>query len=268
MLKNARTFLLVFCALTCSVPLLAASDPSIAQVYEAARSGHLDQAEQMMNQVLQDHPQSAKAHYVAAEVYARGGDAPRARQELNTAQTLAPGLPFERPEAVQALQEELAHEQSVQRAPRYSQVRAPFPLRTVLLVVGGIIVLWLIMRRRNPPGGLYSQYPSAVPGAGSGPMNYGGPGVGAGMGSGIAGGLASGLAVGAGVVAGEELARHFIDGNRQAPGVLPPGGDAAWAADNGAMGGPDFGISDPSSWDDNSGSVGGGDIGGGGGDWT
>jgi len=262
MLKNVRTFLLVFCALTCATPLLAAGDPSIAQVYEAARTGHLDQAQQMMNQVLQDHPQSAKAHYVAAEIFARGGNSPRARQELDTAQTLAPGLPFASPGAVQALQEELAHEQSAQGAPRYSQVRAPFPLRTVLLVLGGIVVLWLIMRRRTPPAGLYSQYPSAVSGTGSGPMNYGGPGVGAGMGSGIAGGLASGLAVGAGVVAGEELARHFLDGNRQAPGVLPPGGDGAGVPDNSGMGGPDFGISDPSSWDDSSGSLGGGD------DWT
>src|SRR5580658_3442563 len=155
MLKNVRTFLLVFCALTCATPLLAAGDPSIAQVYEAARTGHLDQAQQMMNQVLQDHPQSAKAHYVAAEIFARAGNSPRARQELDTAQTLAPGLPFASPGAVQALQEELAHEQLAQRAPRLSQVRAPFPLRTVLLVVGGIVVLWLIMRRRTPPAGLY-----------------------------------------------------------------------------------------------------------------
>jgi len=105
MLKNVRTFLLAFCALTCATPLLAAGDPSIAQVYEAARTGHLDQAQQMMNQVLQDHPQSAKAHYVAAEIFARAGNSPRARQELDTAQTLAPGLPFASPGAVQALQE-------------------------------------------------------------------------------------------------------------------------------------------------------------------
>jgi hypothetical protein len=131
-----------------------------------------------------------------------------------------------------------------------------------LLVLGAIVVLWLILRRRNPPGGLYSQYPSAVPGAGGGSMGYGGPGVASGMGSGIAGGLASGLAVGAGVVAGEELAHHFLDGSRREPGVLPPSADAAGVPDNSGMGGPDFGVSDPSSWDDSSGNVGGGD------DWT
>lgn len=266
MLTNIRTYLLVFFALACAAPVLAASDPTIAQVYEAARTGHLDQAQQMMSQVLRDHPQSAKAHYVAAEIYARGGDSPRARQELDTAQTLAPGLPFARPESVEALQGQLAQEQSVQRVPRYSQVRSPFPLRTMLLVLGGICILWLIMRRRTPPGGLYSQYPSTVPTAGGGPMSYGGPGIAPGMGSGIAGGLASGLAVGAGVVAGEELAHHFLDGNRHEPRVPPPGSDAPGVPDNSGMGGSDFGVSDASSWDDGSGSIG-GDVGGAD-DWT
>jgi hypothetical protein len=262
MLKHIRPYLTVFLVLACAAPVLAASDPTIAQVYEAARTGHLDQAQQMMSQVLQDHPQSGKAHYVAAEIYAKGGDSTRARQELATAQTLSPGLPFATPESVQGLQEELAQEQAVQRAPRYSQVHSAFPLRTVLLVVGAMCVIWLIMRRRTPPGGLYSQYPSTVP-TGGGPMNYGGPGVGAGMGSGIVGGLASGLAVGAGVVAGEELAHHFLD--RQ-PGTLPPGSDPAAVPDNSNMGGSDFGVSDPGSWDDGSGSIG-GDVGGGD-DWT
>src|SRR6202044_3695866 len=119
-------------------------------------------------------------------------------------------------------------------------------------IVGAICVLWLIMRRRTPQGGLYSQYPSSVPTTG-GPMNYGAPGVGGGMGSGIAGGLASGLAVGAGVVAGEELAHHFLDrpGSSALPETVEPN------PDNGDMGGKDFGISDPGSWDDGGGSSGG-----------
>jgi hypothetical protein len=87
------------------------------------------------------------------------------------------------------------------------------------------------------------------------------------MGSGIAGGLASGLAVGAGVVAGEELAHHFLDGNREG-GVAPSGNDYPPANPNGDVGGNDFGLNDGgSSWDDGGS---GGDSGGGGGgdDWT
>jgi hypothetical protein len=269
MLKHVRPFLMVFLALACVAPVLAAGDPTIAEVYEAADSGHLDQAQQMMSQVLKDHPQSAKAHYVEAELYARGREFARARQELDTALRLQPGMQFANPESVRALQAELVQAESAQRqvvqraAPHNAQERAPFPLRTVLLVLGGICVLWLIMRRRTPTGGLYSQYPSAVPTAGSGPVSYGGPG----MGSGIAGGLASGLAVGAGVVAGEQLAHHFLDGNRSGPGVVPAGNVVSGAPENADMGGSDFGVSDANSWDDNSGSVG-GDIGGGGDDWT
>jgi hypothetical protein len=43
---------------------LANPDPTVHQIYEAASSGHLDQAQQMMDEVLRDHPNSAKAHYV------------------------------------------------------------------------------------------------------------------------------------------------------------------------------------------------------------
>ena len=75
-------------------PLWAAdADPTVHQIYEAAASGHLDQAQQMMDQVLRDHPQSAKAHYVQAELYAKQGQLSLARSELNrrrTAQARAP----------------------------------------------------------------------------------------------------------------------------------------------------------------------------------
>jgi hypothetical protein len=86
------------------------------------------------------------------------------------------------------------------------------------------------------------------------------------MGSNIAGGLASGLAVGAGVVAGEELAHHFLDGNREG-NVVPRGDDYPPPNPNGDMGGNDFGVNGGSSWDDSSGGDVGGDVGGGD-DWT
>jgi hypothetical protein len=66
------------------------------------------------------------------------------------------------------------------------------------------------------------------------------------------------------VVAGEELAHHFLDGNRE--GNVVPGNPQN---PNGDMGGNDFGVSNDGGWDDG-GSVG-GDVGGGGdggGDWT
>jgi len=60
-------------------PAFADSDPTMDQIYTAAAGGHLDQAQQMISQVLADHPTSAKAHYVQAELYAKEGKTALAR---------------------------------------------------------------------------------------------------------------------------------------------------------------------------------------------
>jgi uncharacterized protein len=262
MLKNLCGFVVVSLALACAAPAFA--DPSVQDIYNAADAGHLGEAQQMLEEVLKDHPHSARAHWMAAEMYARGSNFDRARQELQTAEQIAPGLPFVRPDAVARLQQQLGQGSAAQQraaapaAPHYAvqHVHPAFPLRTVLFVIGAIIVLWLILRPRTPAAA-YSQYPG---GMATGPMVGGGSG----LGSGIAGGLASGLAVGAGVVAGEELAHHFLDGNRTEGGVAPTN-DPSVVPDNSDMGGQNFGIDDTSTWGDDSG---GGDMSGGGGDWS
>jgi hypothetical protein len=262
-------------------PVRAADDPSVHQIYQAAESGHIDQAQQMMNQVLRDHPNSAKAHYVQSELYAREGKFELARSELKRAEEIAPGLPNENPQSVQALKSELSGggarvsgERPFGVAPAAPQTH--FPWGTVLILVLVVGVFWMLFRRRNT----YVQYPNpGAPGAapgGYGP-GYGGPGpgyggappMGGGIGSSVAGGLAGGLAAGAGIVAGEELAHHFLDGGHsQGGGIVPPANAGEWNNDNAPnsdMGGTDFGVNDPGSWDDSSG----GDFGGGGGDdWT
>lgn len=269
-MNNFRTLALVL-LLACAGPALAQSDPTPQQVYEAARSGHLAEAQQMISQVLRDHPSSAEAHYVAAQVDARAGNRAEARQQLATAEQLKPGLPFlTSRESLRTLQAQLAE------GPRSPAFTVPYsrprpagggiPWGAIILVGAGIAVVWMVMRRR---AAAYSQYSNGavVPG-GAPPPGYG-PGYGPGMGSGIAGGLASGLAVGAGVVAGEELARHFLDSDRPVGNAIVPPAGAEEANPNPDMGGNDFGVSDPGSWDDSAGGGDsfGGDVGGGG-DWT
>ncbi len=105
MFRIIKTHLILLLALAFVAPVFADSDPTLHQVYEAARTGQLEQAQQMMNQVLRDHPKSAKAHYVAAELYAKQGNSSLARQQLNVAQSLEPGLPFAKPEAVKRCKE-------------------------------------------------------------------------------------------------------------------------------------------------------------------
>jgi uncharacterized protein len=248
------------------------ADPTMHQIYEAAENGHLDQAQQMITQVLADHPNSAKAHYVQAELFAKQGKMSLARAELGSAERLNPGLTEFNARSVQELKAQLgqsdgARAMSPQRmSPQIVSVPRPaphFPWGALLIGVVVVTVLMMLFRRRTPN----TQYP-AGPGPGGAPPGYGaGPGYGAppmgggGLGSGIAGGLASGLAVGAGVVAGEELAHHFLDGGHREGGVIP----SANAAEpgNGDMGGNDFGANDSGSWDD-----GGGMGGGGGDDWS
>ena len=245
---------------------LADTDPTVHQIYEAAASGHLDQAQQMIEQVLRDHPDSAKAHYVQSELYAREGKLGLARAEFDRAEQLSPGLPKENPRSVAELKSELGLIRRADQpmvATRTSAAHFPWAMVLILALVVG--VLWMLFRRRTtypqyPPSGM----PTAPPGT-YGPGGYGpGAPVGGGIGSTVAGGLAGGLAAGAGIVAGEELARRFLEGGH--PGALPPpvADNGETGAANSDMGGADFGVNDPASWDD--GSSGGGD--GGGGDWT
>jgi hypothetical protein len=255
--SNHTRWILLFAGIF-AAPVFAANDPTSDQVYEVARSGHLEQAEQMIDQVLRDHPKSGKAHYVAAEVYAREGKTALAGRELSTAQTLAPGLPFAKPDAVAALRRELAHGTGGAPVTRDAQPRSAIPWSTIAWIVAGVALISLIFRRRAETSTAYPVYPpnSMAPSTGAlmgGGAFTGAPNVGgSGIGSGIAGGLASGLAVGAGVVAGEELARHFMDGGRnESNGVLPAAQPVLYPDnDNSDMGGNDFGLTDNSSWDD------------------
>ena len=264
-LAAALTFAVSF-----SGPVLAdapAADPTVHQIYEAAQAGHFDQAQQMLDQVLRDHPKSGKAHYVQAELYAKEGKTALARSELAAAAGFDPGLTHENARSVQELKSQLGLAVRSTQAPHdigMTSAPAPrFPWSTVLVLVAAVGLLLMLFRRRP------AQYPATGgPGVGGGPPGYGGPGgygPGApmgGIGSSIAGGLASGLAVGAGVVAGEELAHHFLDGGNREGGIIPPASAGEWQqpSSNSDMGGADFGANDSGGWDDSGG--------GGGGDWS
>jgi uncharacterized protein len=272
-LKKLTPALAALLVVACALPALAA-DPSPAQVYQAARSGNLAAAQQMIAQVLRDHPQSGQAHYVAAEIDARAGNFGLARQELQTAQSLEPGLPFANPRSVQELQAQLAQAPLTMLAPR--TVRAGRShLGLFVILIGAAVVLWLVLRRRAAAMG-YPQYPGQYPGGGPPgmpPAGYGPGGYLPGGGSGLMGSVASGLALGAGVAAGEELVDHLL-GAGSSPGgggFVPPAESAPAPDPNADMGGNDFGLNDPGSWDGgggggwDDGGSGGGDGGGG---WT
>jgi uncharacterized protein len=268
----------LFLALSFTAPVFAEEDATMHQVYLAAESGKLNEAQSMMDKVLRDHPNSAKAHFVEAELLAKQGLFSNAAIELNTAERLQPGLPFVKPEALQNLKSRIASTSNGVMQPNNARQSMPSTAKewmpTALLILGiGLIVLLIgFMSRRNPmmaPANSYGNVPGTnmppVGASGAGTV-MGQPATG-GMGSGIMGSLATGAAMGAGVVAGEALMHRFIDGDKNS--VIPetsfhdasPWNTSNNFSDNDDMGGTDFGISDASSWDDDG-------AGDGGDDWT
>lgn len=99
--------LLTLGSLSFSRILAAEADPTVSQIYQAFRSGHLEQAQQMLDRVLRDHPDSSKAHFVQAEIDAAEGHYELARAQLTLAEKLKPGLPNIKPRAVQELKAKL-----------------------------------------------------------------------------------------------------------------------------------------------------------------
>jgi hypothetical protein len=273
-LRKATLGIFVFALVVLSNFAFAENDPSLHQVYQAVQAGKMDEAQSMMNKVLQDHPNSAKAHYVEAEIFAKRGVFDKAREELSNAERLEPRLSFAKPQAVQDLKNSIA----IHPVTQHSEVNNfqpaasnNFPWGMIFLGVGVIGIIFLIIRSmssRNSANFPANMQPRAnnsyaAPGQpyGSGGFGQMAP-PGGGLGSGIMGGLATGAAVGVGVVAGEALAHHFMDGNNSSMNTASAATDT-WSESSNNVGGTDFGIADNSSWDDSNvadvSDVGGGD---------
>jgi tetratricopeptide (TPR) repeat protein len=231
---------------------VAFAEATLPEVYQAVQSGQMAKADVMMKEVLQNHPNSAKAHYVAAELYLKEGKLEVARNHFIKAQNLAPGLPFAQAESVQKLQVQLASGAggSVAGSSSSSIFSNPLFWGLIAILVVGII---MVMKRRKAEAVQVYNAPSAgYPGTPGGPAGYpGGPGYpgapAGGMGSGLMGSLATGAALGAGMYAGQALASNLMGGHDSGhsnanSNLNQVGGPASLD--------PNFGVQDASSWDD------------------
>lgn len=143
--------------LTCSAAM-AQAGATIDQVDQAVREGRLLQAQEMMVPLLRDHPDDARIHYVDAELLARLGQTAQAREELGTTERLAPGLPFARPDSLEALRHALFA--SAEDARGISPVRlarepGASPARSgywgvVAALLGGGALAWTLSRLGRP----------------------------------------------------------------------------------------------------------------------
>ncbi|MDR2991799.1 MAG: tetratricopeptide repeat protein [Burkholderiaceae bacterium] len=251
--KTIATLLFAAGLITSAVAWAAA--PSVDQVYQAARAGNYAQAQSMMTQALREHPDSAKAHFVEAELLARQGKLPAARGELAAAQKLNPNLSFAKPEAVQELQSLLSsgngQMRQMSRAPM-RQGGVPWGLILVLVLVVGLVMMFLRARNRGVSGSgspLGMPLPGGSYGSGGGVMS---PQAGGGMGSGILGSLATGAAVGAGMMAGEALMNKVLNGGVR-DNIVSPNAQPIQNVDDSSnaynMGGNDFGLNNSGAWD-------------------
>lgn len=262
--KSVLTIILVGASLLANVA--NAAEPTLHEIYQTAESGDLKTAQSMLDRVLRDHPNSAKAHFVEAELLAREGKSDMARAELGTAERLAPGLPFAKPDSVNALRQRLLT--SSQPAPTVlvSSHSAPtdFPW---LWIVGGSALLgafvYFLRSLYRPvapsPAGAYTTtstafgapFPQSIGAGGIGPI----PSAPGGIGSGLLGSLATGAAVGAGIAAGETLMHKVLGGgqsldHRVEQNGFQPIDSVQPVASNFDMGGSDFGVTDGGAWDD------------------
>lgn len=168
--------------------VFAQTEPSLSQINAAAQSGQLDQAQLMIQQVLIAHPNSGKAHFVQAELFAKQGKSSHAAEALATAEKLAPGLTFAKPEAVQSLRTQIAATpkptatrpsaaRAVEQVPATASATSSWGLP--LLLTAGVMVFGFFFFRRkaaqtfNAP--MPGSSPGVSPGSSPGASPYGNP---------------------------------------------------------------------------------------------
>ncbi len=210
----------------------AADGPKAVEA--ALQQGNYPLAEQELRQAIVEHPQSAKAHYMLAQVLAHEGNIGDAQKEAGQAKTLDPKISFTNPARFERFQSELnqALAPSTGVRPRAASVpvtrEAPYAATEQPVaeprsrgsiwpwVIGAVIVFLLFgwFRRRqqaqftNPPGygqgygapgpqGSYGNGSYPPPGYPQGPQGGSGMGVGGSILGGLAGGVLGAAAVNA-----------------------------------------------------------------------
>jgi hypothetical protein len=228
--KQLLALMLVFFA------SLALALPSPKDIESAVNAGNLSQAESMLRDVIQEKPQSAKAHYELGQVLARQARFADAQQAMSKAKAIDPSLKFATsPEKFNETLDKISLKAKESSNPQVSSglsdTRRPaaaaaapaaaepaFPLHYIWIGIAGLVILALVMRRKQAtasPSPMPMQSSNASPYAPATAMGpNGAPGygqayphqqpMGGGMGSGIGGAVVGGLA---GVAAGYALSK-------------------------------------------------------------
>ena len=176
--------------LACSLALssaLAFALPSPKDIDAAVNAGRLSQAESMLREVIQEKPQSAKAHYELGQVLARQEHFADAQIALKKAKELDPALKFAAsPEKFNETFDKVSRlaqgpsaaslasglsPAAKPTAPSATAAAVPsptepsIPVSYVLLGVAGLVILALVLRRSKASAATAATGFSAAPGA-------------------------------------------------------------------------------------------------------
>ncbi|MET0381956.1 MAG: tetratricopeptide repeat protein [Burkholderiaceae bacterium] len=233
--------------LLCAVALWSAAAfalPSLEEVQATVKAGNYGQAETMMKEVVAAKPESARAHYVYAEILAHDAKFADAAAQTRQARELDPKISFTDPGKFHSFEQTLQREQGGAQpaphrlsaeaaAPGYQQASGGVPGWMWGLGFAAIaFMVWRMVSRRAAanlvPQGAYGGGVAAQPGYGQpgygqpgygqpgfGQPGYGQPGFGAAPGGGL---LRTGLAAAGGVAAGM-LAERMLDEHRAHEGT-------------------------------------------------
>jgi len=172
---------------------LALALPTPKDIEAAVAAGHYTQAESMLREVLQDKPQSAKAHYELGQVLAHEQRYKEAQTQLQKAKDLDPSLKFaSSPEKFNTV---FAKVNDLAAAPSSSVVMSPsvapgthaatqappsaapnnggMSLGYVWLAIGGLVALGLWLRRSAAANASSGNFATAAPSMGTSPAQRG-----------------------------------------------------------------------------------------------
>ena len=222
MTYSIRKFLLSSFLLT--LGLAAWALPTPKDIETAVQAGQFSKAESMLREVIQEKPQSAKAHYELGEVLAREARYPDALLELNKSKELDPSLKFaSEPQKFHDLVDKIS-KLSAPQQPSQPAISAAVPVTPsntsqaapgtplwmwgVLIGAGVLALLYFLNRPKPIPASPYPVQPAVNPlsgnqAFGATPAYPGAPMAPSGS-SPIAGAVVGGLA---GVAAGYALSK-------------------------------------------------------------
>lgn len=221
------------------------AEPTVKEIFQTIQTDK-NQALKMVDEVIKNHPNSSKAYFIKTEILLAMGKKDLAKESFIKSEKLDPTFGYAKPESVTRVRNALGIK------PKSESISNENILIIGGIVLAGILIIWMIVRRREPPVPTYmpNNYNRPITPFHPAPVNTnatvgGTGGTTNGSGSGIMGNLATGAAIGAGAVAGAALANHLINGNNSGSSSYrsEDTSSSSYTPDS------DFGVSDSGSWD-------------------